>query len=290
MYRDTEKLKNLKRTELQQIAAQEGIKGNQKSAVIIQQLLAKYPEGIPRKGTPKKSKTSRLSTAGSVVSRSSAKNEEGDNNSAESSSRLRVRPRRLERQEHDNLETESQGELDSLLRLCFKTTSALPGGSRRGSTLPGDITEQRDPEEQWKEVMSQGGHEERPLKRARISDHTVVIGTPQRAQKNPRPNPSSKDVRYVLRAMRENVDYLAEMQRSIEKTAALLEEAKEQTESIQAEIKEMVCLRWHIEEAIVKKVKKDKFLIDGTTALGSQSTQGAAWRKWQAEQQEMAED
>ncbi|KAG7091097.1 hypothetical protein E1B28_010152 [Marasmius oreades] len=48
MNRDVEKLKNLKRVELQQIAAQEGIKANQKSAVIIQQLLAKYPRGVPR--------------------------------------------------------------------------------------------------------------------------------------------------------------------------------------------------------------------------------------------------
>ncbi|KAF9012513.1 hypothetical protein BDQ17DRAFT_707822 [Cyathus striatus] len=45
-------LEKLSRSQLQQLAKKEGIKANSKSTIIIQELLRKHPEGIPRDGVP----------------------------------------------------------------------------------------------------------------------------------------------------------------------------------------------------------------------------------------------
>ncbi|KAG7091096.1 hypothetical protein E1B28_010151 [Marasmius oreades] len=200
-------------------------------------------------------------------------------------------PKRHSRREDDNYDTESQGEVDSLLRLQSNApTIPVPTRrSKRSLMTPQKRTEQVNTDvEKWRETATEEDHRTRPLKRARMSDHTIVIATPSNQRKREL-EPSLKDVRYVLREIRGHINSLPELQRTIEKTAALLKEAKEQTEVIQAEVEEAVCLRWFVEEDIMKKMKKDRFLTDGTTALGSQSVQGAAWRKWQTAQQELAE-
>ncbi|KAL0570952.1 hypothetical protein V5O48_011009 [Marasmius crinis-equi] len=246
MYRDIEALRKLKRTELQQIAAQENIKANQKSATIIQQLLDKYPRGVPRKATPAVSFGPRTQRSTKAVPGQAS----------------RSFPLKHTADGGESPTRDEQGGDDEPI-----SSGSLPRTRQSRTAQQTETTEERAT---------------RLPKRARVSDHDAVIPSPQKKQ---RVGPSAKNVRYVLREMKQHVDELPKLQDSVCEIADLLEEAQQQMAGIHTEAEEMVWLRWCVEEDVVKKMKKDQSLIDGTTLLGSDSEKGAAWRKSKEGQQ-----
>ncbi|KAK1234255.1 hypothetical protein PQX77_002562 [Marasmius sp. AFHP31] len=256
VYRDVDALRKLKRTELQQIATQENIKANQKSDAIIKQLLEKYPEGVPRKATPAVSFGSRPHKTTKVTA--------GQGSVAPNRTRTGSTSRINNVAEHET----QQGSSTSRPKA---RGGANPSRAANGSQATNTAVA-------------------RPPKRTRVSDHAAVIATPLRPQKKQRLGPSLKDVRYVLREMKEHTNELPKFQTSLCEMAALLEEAQEQTKAINDEIEDLIWLRWCVEEDVTKKIKTDVSLIDGTSILGSDSEKGMAWRKWKANQNQLTEE
>ncbi|KAL0072480.1 hypothetical protein AAF712_000243 [Marasmius tenuissimus] len=253
VYRDVDALRRLKRTELQQIATQENIKANQKSDAIIKQLLEKYPQGVPRKATPAVSFGSRphKATKGTAGQGSVAPNRTRTGSTT-----------------HANNVTEHEVQQESSTSQQKARGSANPTRTANESQVANTAVA-------------------RPPKRTRVSDHAAVIATPPRPQKKQRLGPSLKDVRYVLREMKEHTNELPKLQTSLCEMAALLEEAQEQTKTINDEIEDLIWLRWCVEEDVMKEIKTDVSLIDGTAVLGSDSEKGAEWRKWKANQSQL---
>ncbi|ESK97319.1 hypothetical protein Moror_17750 [Moniliophthora roreri MCA 2997] len=264
--RDADALQQLSRSELQFLAHKEGIKANQKSVVIIQQLLEKHPKGVPRQATPKPSAALVKSLLSGKVGPSNVGREEPDTSTSNvvgsSSSRLVV---------------------DSIVRvptvpptIATVPTSASPARPKRqlGKSQATHQHRTRADIEQWQTTNARAaGADTGPsvmnpsAKRARVSANVTEI--PTQPAKKQKIGPGPKDVRYVLCQLSKNINYLPHYERTLRNMTSVLGEAKEICDNLEKEIDAMCMFRWLVEEDVVRKMKQDKSLVDGTTSLGS---------------------
>ncbi|KAK7045534.1 hypothetical protein VNI00_007366 [Paramarasmius palmivorus] len=266
--RDRDALQKLSRSELQVLAHKEGIKANQKSATIIEQLLNKHPRGVPRQATPKLSLKSVLGEGGGSTTQSPVNNarEISESDFEEVTSMLRIP---TESPAATGLNPVSPARTKRQPRKAQATNQQLSNPSaEQASNAEATITNVVHDAESFSST-----------KRTRMSaDIADIPEQPPAKKQNTGPGP--KEIRFILREMKTSINRIPAYERAIQNMTGVLQEAKEICDTIEKEIDEMCIFRWLVEEDVIKKMKQDQSLVDGTAVLGSDSVQAQDWRAW----------
>ncbi|KAJ4487322.1 hypothetical protein C8J55DRAFT_326443 [Lentinula edodes] len=92
--------------------------------------------------------------------------------------------------------------------------------------------------------------------------------------------PSQKEVRVVLRKLKEFPNARIRVKNQLEETKEMLNIVESVHQLTEGKLTEMRWTRYIIEEDVLRHQKQDRTLVDGTTKLGSTSLQAREWRDW----------
>ncbi|KIK67507.1 hypothetical protein GYMLUDRAFT_238784 [Collybiopsis luxurians FD-317 M1] len=94
------------------------------------------------------------------------------------------------------------------------------------------------------------------------------------------PHPNQKQIRSILRQLAELPAKRIELRAQLEQMEKMVRVAQSTYEQTEVELTEMQWARYVIEEDLLRQMKKDPHLVDGTQRLGVHSRQGKDWKEW----------
>jgi hypothetical protein len=110
------------------------------------------------------------------------------------------------------------------------------------------------------------------LPRRRRASSPKSPGLPSKVR--PRP----KEVRYINRELVKTINFLPEVKRDVDITVAAMCDMKKQADQLGSVAKEAIGLRVSIEKKVLRKMKGDRTIYDGTGLLPDEKAK--AWKEW----------
>ncbi|KAF5393212.1 hypothetical protein D9757_000516 [Collybiopsis confluens] len=92
--------------------------------------------------------------------------------------------------------------------------------------------------------------------------------------------PTEKELRVILRALALYPDQRIESMVDLEQAERMIEVAESIYRKTENALTEVHWTRYIIEEDLLRKMKDNPYLVDGTEKLGKDNEQGQQWRKW----------
>ncbi|RDB25258.1 hypothetical protein Hypma_007598 [Hypsizygus marmoreus] len=227
--RDRTTLAKLGRPELQQLAKRERVKATGKNSEIIDRLLTKYPDGVPRHQTP-------------VVL--------GDNPRKRKSVSVKEEPDAV----RPSVSTRRQTKKRKVDASTIPPPVANDAVAASGAPSARSVRFTSD----WVEATRTAT--------APVHEPVAPASAPEPPARAPSPPlpPGDKDVRFVRRELTRLIDDGVDLRAEVDDLAALLESTRENVKDSEADLKELSCMRRSLEDMVTRRLKSQRQLWDGT--------------------------